>query len=71
MIAFLISLFHSAHGGPIMAGSAIALCYTACNAGFVACLAGVVTAPFCPVVQGACMAACFTSGLSTAVLPTP
>jgi mannitol-specific phosphotransferase system IIBC component len=68
MMTALIFMIRAVNCGPIAAGSAIAYCYTACNAGYVACLAGVVTAPLCSVVQGACMAACFTAGLAA---PTP
>jgi hypothetical protein len=36
MVAIL--LFGVAFGGPIMAGSAVAACYTACNVGYVCCM---------------------------------
>ena len=38
----LILLFDCAAGlaGPIIAGSAVTLCYTICNTGFAACMAG-------------------------------
>ena len=32
--------FKVVEAGPIMAGSAVAACYTACNAGYVTCMAG-------------------------------
>ena len=41
---FVICLFLNAssvvEAGPIAAGSAFAVCYTACNAGYVTCMAG-------------------------------
>jgi hypothetical protein len=38
-------------GGPVLAGSAVAACYTACNAGWVTCLAsyGIVAGAAGPV----------------------
>jgi len=72
-----------AEAGPIMAGCAVALCYTACNAGYVTCMtdaglsAGMVgplaiaAGVACSAAQGACMSMCITTGLATAVAPTP
>lgn len=69
--------------GPIVAGSAVALCYTACNAGYVACMAtaglsaGMIgplafaAGAACSLTQGACMAACVSTGLALTVTPTP
>lgn len=72
-----------ADAGPIMAGCAVALCYTACNAGYVTCMTGAglsagMVGPLafaagaaCSVAQGACMSTCIATGLATAVAPTP
>jgi hypothetical protein len=86
---FLISilLVGMAFGGPIMAGSAVAGCYTACNAGYVCCMtsAGLVAgltgpvgwcmmagaASTCSSIQGTCMATCVTTGLAMTVAPAP
>lgn len=40
MILCLYGGIRKVEAGPIMAGSAVAACYTACNAGYVTCLAG-------------------------------
>jgi hypothetical protein len=39
MILCLHACTKCVEAGPIMAGSAVAACYTACNAGYVTCLA--------------------------------
>eukprot|EP00526_Cylindrotheca_closterium_P028364 CAMPEP_0113646604 /NCGR_PEP_ID=MMETSP0017_2-20120614/24630_1 /TAXON_ID=2856 /ORGANISM="Cylindrotheca closterium" /LENGTH=76 /DNA_ID=CAMNT_0000558533 /DNA_START=422 /DNA_END=652 /DNA_ORIENTATION=+ /assembly_acc=CAM_ASM_000147 len=69
--------------GPIVAGGGIAMCYTACNAGYVTCMLGCgliagVAGPLagpaavaCSATQGSCMAACTAGGLVTLVAPTP
>ncbi len=70
--------------GPIAAGSAVAACYSACNAGYVTCMASSwLVGPVgwyawltgagagCSAVQGACMAACIAGGLAVSVTPTP
>jgi hypothetical protein len=69
--------------GPIVAGSSVALCYTACNAGYVTCMAAAglsagMIGPFafvagiaCSATQGACMSACVDVGLALTVAPTP
>ncbi|KAG9075620.1 hypothetical protein FS749_012700 [Ceratobasidium sp. UAMH 11750] len=68
VIAFALATGRSVQAGPIAMG----LCYSACNAGYVACCAGAgatagtftlgLGAPAalmaCSVVQGTCMAAC-------------
>jgi hypothetical protein len=69
--------------GPIVAGSSVALCYSACNAGYVTCMAAAglsagMIGPFafvagiaCSATQGACMSACVDVGLALTVAPTP
>ena len=40
-VLFIVSsLVGVSNAGPIMAGSAVSFCYTACNVGYVTCLAG-------------------------------
>ena len=50
-IVVVLLLFALIQGGPIMAGSAVAACYTACNAAWVTCLAsyGIVAGTTGPV----------------------
>ena len=69
--------------GPIVAGSAVALCYTACNAGYVTCMSAAglsagmigplafVAGVACSLTQGACMSSCVAVGLSLTIAPTP
>ena len=72
-----------ASAGLIAAGSGVAICYSACNAGYVTCMLGFglvagVAGPLagpaaasCSVTQGACMSACTVGGLAAVVAPTP
>ncbi|CAE6476971.1 unnamed protein product [Rhizoctonia solani] len=76
LVAFTLNARH-VHAGPVAMGA----CYTACNAGYVACCAtaGITAGIFtlgagvpaalgaCSAVQGVCMAACVPLGLA----PTP
>ena len=83
LLLLLASMAEMTYAGPIAAGSGVALCYTACNVGYVTCMigcglvAGVAgpaagpAAMACSVTQGSCMAACTTVGLTTLVAPTP
>ena len=77
----VIHLMEYASAGPIVAGSGVALCYSAYNAGyafmlgcgFVAGVAGPLAGPAaaaCSVTQGACMSACTAGGLAALVAPT-
>src|SRR5210317_366897 len=75
LVLALSMVTEQAHAGPIVAGSAVAWCYSACNAGYVTCMlgcglvAGVAgpaagpAAMACSVTQGSCMAACTAGGL--------
>jgi hypothetical protein len=54
LFAAILSVAHHVDlvkAGPIMAGSGVALCYTACNTGYVTCLAasGIVAGTTGPV----------------------
>lgn len=40
LVMTMTLIFAQVIGGPITAGSAVAACYTACNAGYVACMSG-------------------------------
>ena len=83
LVFILIHMMEYASAGPIAAGSGVAMCYSACNAGYVTCMLGcglVVgvggplagpAAAACSVTQGACMSACTVSGLAVVVAPTP
>ncbi|KAL3930087.1 MAG: hypothetical protein SGBAC_011921 [Bacillariaceae sp.] len=82
-LVLLTSLTEPITAGPIAASSGISMCYTACNAGYVSCMAGCglvagVASPLagpaalaCSVTQGACMATCTAGGLAVLVAPTP
>ena len=61
-----------------MAGSAVSVCYTACNVGWGTCMAasGLVAGTTGPVGwwccwMSCCMAACVAGGLAINVVPTP
>lgn len=83
LILLLLVASKFTDAGPIAAGSAAALCYTACNAGYAACMtaaglsAGMIgplafaAGVACSVTQGACMSACVGVGLAVTVTPTP
>ncbi|CAJ1965537.1 unnamed protein product [Cylindrotheca closterium] len=83
LVLLLASMTEPTNAGPIAAGSGVAMCYSACNAGYVTCMVGcglvagvagpmaVPAAAGCSTTQGACMAACTTGGLVALVTPTP
>lgn len=64
-MAILVVLLACVDAGPATCG----LCYTACNAGYVSCMAasGLFGAVGCSATQGICMAAC----AALFVAPTP
>jgi len=80
LVLFILQL---SEAGPIMAGSAVAFCYTACNAGYVTCMTGAglsagMIGPLaflagigCSAAQGACMSACTVTGLALIATPSP
>eukprot|EP01080_Neovahlkampfia_damariscottae_P010993 gene10993-3699_t len=82
-LIILFMIFAITQSGPIAAGSAVSMCYTSCNVAYITCMGSLGFTPFgwwawvsggpvaCSLVQGACMSACTTVGLSFVAAPTP